>query len=566
VTVPYGTDTRNLAPVICYTGKEIVGIPGANPLKGDARSFTGSVDYPVNYTVRAYNDTNAAPNKKTYQVTVKEARNTAKEITAFTFSGIPAGDTRTIISAAPNADGKYPIEITIPEGQLLTGLTPVIAHTGVSIQGPGGGSNTGPSPVTDTPRDFSSAVDYTVTAQDGTTKIYSVRVRNAVPQDEDIEITGFYFTNPLAAGTIYQDANTITVVVPSKTNRANLVPTVYFRGMSIKPGSGAARDFTGPVVYTVTGRNGKTRPYMVTVNSTPSSTKDSTRFDFPGIETETVIGGVPNTDETYPIYVWVPPGTDLTTLSPDIAYTGVAIDFPAGVVRDFSGPVDYTVTAEDGSEKTYTLRVDTRSGDIKLITSLIFNGVPVADGRTLRVAAAIDQDNHTITAMVPHTADIRSLNPVITYLGRSIAGPTGGDKRVNPFTDLARNFETPQAYTVKSQDDDAQTYTVTVLRQSLVTAVFEGEVDRSIIASNNFDQTTGIITIIARNDAGGVDPPYEWYVDGVKQAVSTTDTTFTLNVGTGNFTPGRHEILLSGIKEGLHYTGRVYFTVAGGSK
>ncbi|MDR2785208.1 MAG: hypothetical protein LBB83_04760 [Treponema sp.] len=173
---------------------------------------------------------------------------------------------------------------------------------------------------------------------------------------------------------------------------------------------------------------------------------------------------------------------------------------------------------------------------------------------------------YTITVTVPYTADISGLKPVITYIGRSIAGPTGGDRTANPFTGAARNFDVPQSYTVKSQGGGARTYTVTVLRQSSVTAHFEGEVDRSIIADNRLDQNTEIITIIARNDAGGVDPPYEWYVDGVIQAVSTTGTTFTLNVGTGNFTPGRHEIMLSGIKDGLHYTGMVYFTVAGGSK
>jgi hypothetical protein len=51
-------------------------------------------------------------------------------------------------------------------------------------------------------------------------------------------------------------------------------------------------------------------------------------------------------------------------------------------------------------------------------------------------------------------------------------------------------------------------------------------------------------------------------VDGVKQAVSNTTAIFTLNVGNGSFIPGRHEIMVSGMKNGLHYTGKVYFVVS----
>jgi hypothetical protein len=335
--------------------------------------------------------------------------------------------------------------------------------------------------------------------------------------------------------------------------------------MSVRPNSGAANDFSGPVVYTVTGRNGKTRSYTVTVNHTLSSSKDIVRFNFPGIEnTETIIGAVPGTDGKYPISVWAPEGTVLTALSPNIAHTGVDIDFPAGVSRDFSGPVDYTVMAEDGSEKTYAVTVDIRRNTTKLITSLMFNEIPLAGGGTRRVVAGIDQTNHTITATVPYAADISGLKPIITYIGRSIAGPGGGDKTTNPFTDAARNFGAPQTYTVKDQGGGAQTYTVTVIRQSSISVHFEGETDRAIIASNSFDQNTGVITVTV--DTGQAAGPYEWYVDGVMQALSPAETTFTLNVGTGNFTPGRHEILLSGIKDGLHYTGRVYFTAAGGTK
>jgi hypothetical protein len=554
VTVPYGTDLRNLAATICYTGKEIAGIPGPNPLKDNGRSFTG----PVDYTVNAANGTTT----KTYRVTVTAALNNAKEISDFSFNGI---NTSAVISAVPNAEGKYPIVVTVPQGQSLSGLSPVITHTGVSVTG---SSVSGPGTVTGSSANFSSSstrpVDYTVTAENGSTKTYAVTVRNAAPLEDNIEITGFYFTEPLAVGTVNQTTDTITVMVPSKTNTASLKPTVYFKGMSVKPGSGAANDFSGPVTYTVTGNSGKTRPYTVTVNSSPASSKDITRFTFPGItNSETIIGAIPDADGTYPISVWVPAGTDLDNRGPDITYTGVNIIPAMGTSLNFNVPQTYTVTAEDGSVKTYKVTVGTQSGDTKVITGIVFEEVPVTGG-TDRVVASINQTARIITAEVSFTANVSQLRPTITYIGKSIAGPSGGDKTANPYTDTARDFSSNQIYTVKDQSGAGQSYTVTVIRKSSVTIQFEGDVEKDIIASKNFNPGTGVFTVTV--NTANVNSPYDWYLDGVKQPVSNTGDTFTLNVGNGTFTPGRHEIMVSGQKNGLHYTGKVYFTVSGETK
>jgi len=54
----------------------------------------------------------------------------------------------------------------------------------------------------------------------------------------------------------------------------------------------------------------------------------------------------------------VPSGTDLTKLSPTITTSGKALVSPAsGTTQDFSKPVVYTVTAEDGSTQAYIVTV-----------------------------------------------------------------------------------------------------------------------------------------------------------------------------------------------------------------
>jgi hypothetical protein len=424
------------------------------------------------------------------------------------------------------------------------------------------------SPIETTPGNYTArVVDYTVTAADGSTRTYAVTVRNEGPDEEDLAITGFYFTEPLAVGAINQEANTITISVPSKTNPASLKPTVYFKGLSVKPGSGAVNNFSGPVTYTVTGNSGKTRSYTVTVISAPSSTKDITRFTFPGLSnTETIIGAVPDTDGSYPISVWVPAGTDLNNRAPDITHTGVSITPAAGTALNFDTPQAYTVTAEDGSVRTYKVTVGTQSGGSKIITSLVFEDVQLTGGGAVRVVASINQTSYTITAEVPSTADISRLKPTLTWIGKSIAGPGGGDKTANPFTDTKQDFGSPQTYTVKDQNGAGQAYSVSVIKKSPVTVSFEEEKDL-VFAKSEFDQNTGVITVTINSDSNtGVSPPYEWYIDGVKQPVPNTQAIFTLSVGDGTFIPGRHEIMVSGKKGGLHYTGKAYFTVSGGTK
>jgi hypothetical protein len=566
VSVPCGTDLRNLAAGICYTGKEIAGLPHSNPLK-DTRSFTD----PVDYTVIAEDGT-----AKTYRATVTPARSDAKEISAVSFSEISSQETTAIISAGPNADGRYPIEVTIPAGEALTSLTPVITHTGVKIEsGSGKGfdppDTSGPGTVTGSGGvDFSQPVNdpvyYTVTADNGTTKAYAVTVRNRLAAEDEPEITGFYFTEPLAVGTINRETKIITVTVPSGVNRGSLRPAVYFKGLSVKPVSGAAVNFTGPATYTVTGTSGKTASYTVIVNPTPSSAKDITRFQFPGIiNTETIIGAVPE-GGTYPLSVWLPSGTDLRNLAPGISHTGVSIEPGGGIPRDFSGPQTYTVTAEDGSTKTYTVRVNALSGAAALITSFIFDEVPLSGGSPpVRVVASIDQAARKIRAAVPHNAEINSLKPVLTWIGRSIQNSAAaGSTTANPFTDAVRDFAAGQTYVVTPQSGNPVSYTVEIIQQSLVTVSFTGEVEQTVIAANTIDQTTGIVSVTV--NTANVTGPYEWYVNGVKQGLPGTETTFNLPVGDGSFIPGRHEIMVSGrgINDGLHYTGKVYFVVSGG--
>jgi hypothetical protein len=64
----------------------------------------------------------------------------------------------------------------------------------------------------------------------------------------------------------------------------SLTPTIAISGASVSPASGAAQDFTAPVIYTVTAADLTTKAYTVTVNVAPSGAKDITALTILGVD------------------------------------------------------------------------------------------------------------------------------------------------------------------------------------------------------------------------------------------------------------------------------------------
>ncbi len=169
---------------------------------------------------------------------------------------------------------------------------------------------------------------------------------------------------PAVTGTINEGAKTVTLTVPYGTSLTNLVPTIVYTGSSIDPASGAAHTFTDGVAetYTVTAEDATTQAYQVTVNVTPASSATTiTSFDF---ASPAVTGTVDNTAHT--VALTVPYGTDVTYLTPTIVLaTGATISPDTGVATDFTSPVTYTVTAQDGTtEQIYTVTVTSEAAPV----------------------------------------------------------------------------------------------------------------------------------------------------------------------------------------------------------
>ena len=262
------------------------------------------------------------------------ASSSANDITAFAFtaaanSGLP-GDAWGIISGTN-------ISVTIPYGASRSALVATFTTTGFSVLV---GSTLQASGFT--PNDFTSPKTYTVTAVDGSTKAYTVTVTVAPSFAKDI--TSFIILG--IPGTI--DANAVTLTVPSGTNPSSLTPTIVHTGASVSPASGVPNNFTSPKTYTVTAADGSTKAYTVTVTVAPSFAKDITSF---------TILGIAGTIGANTVTLTVPYGTNPSSLTPTIVHTGASVNPASGVLNNFTNPVTYTVTAQDGSTKSYIVTV-----------------------------------------------------------------------------------------------------------------------------------------------------------------------------------------------------------------
>ncbi len=368
----------------------------------------------------------------------------SKDITGFTILGIPG----TI--------GTNTITLTVPYGTNLTALSPTITITGTSVY-----------PSSEVTHDFSSSVIYRVTAEDSSTKDYTVTVTQAAASDKDI--TSFSILG--IQGNI--GTNTINLTVPYGTNPTSLIPTIVINGIGINPSSGEVQDFSTPVTYTVTAADSSIKGYTVTVTVAEDDSKDITAF---------TILGILGTIGTDTVNLTVPYGTDVTSLIPTISISGASINPSSGIPQDFSSPVIYEVTAADSSTKEYTVYVTVASDDSKNITSFSIMGVSGTIG------------TNTIDLILPYGTDTTSLTPTIIITGVS----------VNPDSGIHQNFSSPVTYTVTAADASTKNYLVTVNVRS--DFVYSANYTSNDISSYSIDALTGLLTPIGSPVAAGTQP------------------------------------------------------------
>ena len=322
LTVPFGTDVTALVATFTVSSGASAKVGSTAQVSGTtANNFTS----PITYTVVAGDGSTQA-----YVVTVTIASNTAKVLTAFSFTA-PA------VTATINESAKT-VALTVPFGTDATALVATFASTGASVKVGTTAQTSGT-----TANNFSSPVTYTVVANDGSTQAYVVTV--TVAANTAKTLTAFSFTSPVAAGTINETAKTVALTVPFGTDVTALVATFASTGASVKVGtvvqtSGTTpNNFTSPVTYTVVAADGSTQAYAVTVTVGQNTAKALTAFNFAGL-TPTITGTITESAKT--VALTVPFGTDVTALVATFTSTGASVKVGATVQTSATTPNNFT--------------------------------------------------------------------------------------------------------------------------------------------------------------------------------------------------------------------------------
>lgn len=292
-------------------------------------------------------------------------------------------------------------------------------------------------------------VKFTVTAENGDTKEYTIVVKYDAPAAPEL-------TNGTAERTSDKEATVKFTSGEAGTyyyavvNKGATTPTVD----TTKNGKNAV---AGENVITLNNLTAGAREIYIIVKNASGVESAALKIDIPAF------GGSTEQPGEFKISISAPKGGTLTA-SKTTANAGDVITVtatPDTGMQMVAGSLTYTLAVAGGETKkidnfTFTMpagdvsltcKWETKSTTVDGITGFSINGV----------SGSINQTNSTISVVMPYGTDVSKLVPVIS--GNNIAS-------ITPGSGVMQNFSKPVTYTVTLADGTTKTYTVTVYVQS----------------------------------------------------------------------------------------------------
>ena len=251
------------------------------------------------------------------------------------------------------------------------------------------------------------------------------------------------------------------------------------------------------------------------------------------------------------IEVTVPYGTDVTSLTPTIAVSERASVSPAsGVTQDFSDPINYTVTAEDGSQQIYTVTVVTAAEGTYIISAdtvahgtILPDKSSAAQGELVHVSLIPDNDYQVKadSLKVYKTGDDTAIVPITndSFLmpGYAVTVTAEFEPSAPAFVAVANIINVPS----KAEVGKALTLSATVMpnnatnQQIIWTVKDDGGTGAAIQGGALVTVNPGVAVVtatIASGAAPGVDYAQDFTITVSDRVVKYHTVTFESNGGT----------------------------------
>ena len=482
ITVPANTDADTLAAAVLkftvskYADIIRAGDDAAWPAAGKACGM--ELDKAVTFTVRSEKNLIGKDEtaKADYKVTITVAKSSAKDITAVKLlnadkSVIAEGKlngTTWTITLPPDTD-----KALINKIGTSTDVFMQINYTGVSLaQAEGyddatgiigkwssGNVMCGISP--------NSSKTFTVTAEDDSTKTYTVEIKYTAPN-----------APTLSGGSATRSSKTAATVKFTSSEAGNYFYQVVDHGAAVptvdtsKSGTSAVK---GENTITLSNLTEDARDIYIVVKNASGGESAALKVEIPayGSGSET-----PDTGK-FTITINAPKGGTITTnrtkadkgdeiivtVKPDSGYQMVegSLTYSLAVAGGETVKITGNRFIMPAGNVTITCKWETATTTAKGITSFSINGV----------AGAVNNSTNTITITMPRGTDVTKLTPVIA---------TNGVKSLTPGNGETVNFTNAVTYTVAMEDGSSKTYTVTVY------------VDKGTLADQFWDKLTDFAT------------------------------------------------------------------------
>ena len=481
ITVPANTDEAALAQAVLkleiseYAAVKKTGETDNWPAAGKACGMT--LDQAVTFTVYSEKcllgkDDTA---KADYTVTITKAKSSEKDITAVKLLNAD----KSVIAEGKLSGTTW--TITLPSNTDKTLINKIgsapdvymqVLHTGVSVKQEEGWNDADGAPYWNSGDamcgiSVNTSKTFTVTAEDSSTKTYTVEIKYTAPN-----------APTLSNGSATRTSKTGAAVKFTSSEAGNYFYKVVDHGAAVptvdtsKSGTSAVK---GENTITLSNLGDGARDIYIVVVGAAGGESTALKVEIPayGSGSET-----PDTGK-FTITINAPKGGTITTnrtkadkgdeiivtVKPDSGYQMVegSLTYSLAVAGGETVKITGNRFTMPAGNVTITCKWETATTTAKGITSFSISGV----------VGAVNNSTNTITITMPRGTDVTKLTPVIA---------TNGVKSLTPGNGVTVDFTNAVTYTAVMEDGSSKTYTVTVY------------VDKGTLADQFWDKLTDFAT------------------------------------------------------------------------